>query len=48
MMTKKATAFDYVLVLMFVFICFIIIIPIYIVLIDSLDLRTSYGMKLFP
>ena len=48
MKTKKATAFDYVLVLIFVLICFIMIIPIYKVLIDSLDLRTAYGMKLFP
>ena len=48
MKTKKATAFDYVLVLIFVFICFIMIIPIYKVLIDSLDLKTAYGMKLLP
>ena len=48
MKTKKATAFDYVLVLIFVLICFIMIIPIYKVLIDSLDLKTAYGMKLFP
>ena len=48
MKTKKATAFDYVLVVIFVLICFIMIIPIYKVLIDSLDLRTAYGMKLFP
>ncbi len=48
MKTKKATAFDYVLVLIFVLICFIMIIPIYKVLIDSFDLRTAYGMKLLP
>ena len=48
MKTKKATAFDYVLVVIFVLICFIMIIPIYKVLIDSFDLRTAYGMKLFP
>lgn len=48
MKTKKATAFDYVLVLIFVLICFIMIIPIYKVLIDSLDLKTAYGMKLLP
>ena len=38
MKTKKATAFDYVLVVIFVLICFIMIIPIYKVLIDSFDL----------
>ena len=48
MKTKKATAFDYVLVLIFVLICFIMIIPIYKVLIDSLDLKPAYGMKLLP
>ena len=48
MKTKKATAFDYVLVLIFVLICFIMIIPIYKVLIDSFDLKTAYGMKLLP
>ncbi|WP_333651822.1 carbohydrate ABC transporter permease [Lacrimispora sp.] len=47
-MTKKRTAFDYVLVVVFVLISLIMIIPIYKVLIDSLDLKTAYGMKLFP
>ncbi len=47
-MKKKATAFDYVLVIIFLIICLIMIIPIYKVLIDSLDLKTAYGMKLFP
>lgn len=47
-MTKKKTAFDYVLVIVFVLISLIMIIPIYKVLIDSLDLKTAYGMKLFP
>lgn len=47
-MKKKATTFDYVLVLIFILICLVMIIPIYKVLIDSLDLRTAYGMKLFP
>lgn len=47
-MKKKATTFDYVLVLIFILICFVMMIPIYKVLIDSLDLRTAYGMKLLP
>ena len=47
-MKKKTTAFDYVLLLIFVLISIIMIIPIYKVLIDSLDLRTAYGMKLIP
>lgn len=47
-MKKKATAFDYVLVIIFLIICLIMIVPIYKVLIDSLDLKTAYGMKLFP
>lgn len=47
-MKKKATAFDYALVIIFVLISLIMIIPIYKVLIDSLDLKTAYGMKLFP
>lgn len=47
-MTKKKTAFDYVLVILFVLISLIMIIPIYKVLIDSLDLKTAYGMKLLP
>jgi len=47
-MKKKATAFDYMLVIIFVLISLIMIIPIYKVLIDSFDLKTAYGMKLFP
>lgn len=47
-MKKKTTAFDYMLVIIFALISFIMIIPIYKVLIDSLDLKTAYGMKLFP
>lgn len=47
-MKKKATIFDYVLVLIFILISLVMIVPIYKVLIDSLDLKTAYGMKLFP
>lgn len=47
-MKKKTTAFDYALVILFVVISFVMIIPIYKVLVDSFDLKTAYGMKLFP
>ena len=47
-MKRKTSAFDIVLVLIFVLISLIMIIPIYKVLIDSFDLKTAYGMKLFP
>ena len=47
-MKKRTTAFDYILVLFFVLVIVIMITPIYKVLIDSLDLRTAYGMKLLP
>lgn len=48
MRPRKAGVADYVIVAVFIVICFIMIIPIYKVLIDSLDLKTAYGMKLFP
>lgn len=48
MRPRKAGLADYVIVAVFIVICFIMIIPIYKVLIDSLDLKTAYGMKLFP
>ena len=48
MRTKKLTAFDIILTGIFIFISLIMIIPIYKVLIDSLDLKTAYGMKLLP
>nr|WP_314447818.1 carbohydrate ABC transporter permease [uncultured Lachnoanaerobaculum sp.] len=47
-MKNKMKKFDYVLILFFILISIIMIIPIYKVLIDSLDLKTAYGMKLFP
>ena len=47
-MKKRTTAFDYILVLFFVLVIVIMITPIYKVLIDFLDLRTAYGMKLLP
>lgn len=48
MQKKKLTAFDVILTAAFILISLIMIIPIYKVLIDSLDLKTAYGMKLFP
>ncbi len=48
MMTKKLTAFNILLTLFFLLICFVTIIPLWKVFVDSLDLRTAYGMKLWP
>lgn len=48
MRSKKVTAFDIILTVVFLFVSLIMIIPIYKVLIDSLDLKTAYGMKLLP
>lgn len=48
MKNKKLTVFDIGLTVIFILISLIMIIPIYKVLIDSLDLKTAYGMKLFP
>ena len=45
---NKIKPFDIVLVVIFVLICFLMLIPIYKVLIDSFDLHTSYGMRLLP
>lgn len=47
-MKKKVTVFDVILVLIFLVICFVMMVPIYKVLMDSLDLKTAYGMKLLP
>ena len=47
-MKKKFTPFNIILTLFFILICFITIIPLWKVLIDSLDLKTAYGMKLLP
>ena len=48
MKTKKLSTFDIVLVLVFIVISIIMLIPVYKVLVDSFDLKTAYGMKLFP
>lgn len=47
-MKKKMTATDIVLVAVFLVVAFIMLIPVYKVLVDSFDLKTAYGMKLFP
>ncbi|MCD7738386.1 MAG: carbohydrate ABC transporter permease [Lachnospiraceae bacterium] len=41
-------AFDIILIIFFVLLAFIIIIPLWKVLVDSFDLKTSYGMRLLP
>ena len=45
---EKLTVFSVINAIIFVVICFIIMIPIWKVLVDSLDLHTSYGMRLWP
>lgn len=47
-MEKKRSVFNYVNGLIFVIVCLIILVPLWKVLVDSLDLTTGYGMKLFP
>ena len=45
---KKISVFPYFNGLFFVIVCFIVLIPIWKVLVDSFDLNTGYGMKLLP
>jgi len=45
---KKISLFDVILTLIFILICLITIVPLWKVLVDSLDLKTAYGMKLLP
>lgn len=45
---KKISLFDSIVVVLFLLLAFIMVIPIYKVLVDSLDLRTAYGIKLLP
>lgn len=45
---KKISAFSIVNGLIFIILCLIIIIPMWKVLVDSFDLKTAYGMKLWP
>lgn len=47
-MKKKLTAFDLISAAVFILASLIMLLPIYKVFIDSLDLKTAYGMKMFP
>ncbi len=48
MKKKKIPVFSLVNGLIFIILCLIIIIPMWKVLVDSFDLKTAYGMKLWP
>lgn len=48
MMKKKVKIYDIVLIVIFTVFSLAMIIPVYKVLVDSFDLKTAYGMKLFP
>ena len=48
MMNKKVKIFDNVLIVILTVFSLVMIIPVYKVLVDSFDLKTAYGMKLFP
>lgn len=48
MMKKKVKIFDIVLIVIFTVFSLAMIIPVYKVLVDTFDLKTAYGMKLFP
>ena len=45
---KKIGVFPYVNGLLFTIVCLIILVPLWKVLVDSFDLTTGYGMKLWP
>ncbi|MGF7145655.1 putative aldouronate transport system permease protein [Anaerotaenia torta] len=47
-MKKKITPFNICLTLFFIVICLLTIIPLWKVFVDSLDLKTAYGMRLWP
>ncbi len=48
MKKKKMPVFSVVNAIIFVVLCLIILIPMWKVLVDSFDLKTAYGMKLWP
>ena len=49
MMKNESENFlDIVLIVIFTVFSLVMIIPVYKVLVDSFDLKTAYGMKLFP
>lgn len=45
---RAVSVFNYVNGFIFVIVCLIIIVPLWKVIVDSFDLTTGYGMKLFP
>lgn len=45
---KKIKIFPFVNGLIFIILCLIILIPLWKILVDSFDLKTAYGMKLWP
>ena len=45
---KQIKPFNMVLGAFFIFICLVMILPLWKVLVDSFDLRTAYGMKFWP
>ena len=45
---SQVTIFNIINGIVFVLVCLIILVPIWKVLIDSLDLTSGYGMKLLP
>lgn len=47
-MKKKVKIFDIVLIVIFMVFSLLMIVPVYKVLVDSFDLKTAYGMKMFP
>ncbi len=48
MKKKKMPVFSVVNAIIFIIMCLIILIPMWKVLVDSFDLKTAYGMKLWP
>ncbi len=47
-MKKRITPFNVILTLIFIVICFVTIVPLWKVFVDSLNLKTAYGMRLWP
>lgn len=45
---KGIKIFDIILIAFFILICIIIIVPIWKIVVDSVDLRAAYGMRLLP
>lgn len=45
---RKWSLFDIVLTMLIVILCLLILIPVYKVFVDSFDVQSAYGMRLFP